>query len=105
MARKFLTQTDDGAMEMADSAITVGGSVALDGSNPTAIATGLSTITGFSATLQGSSAPGLGTSTLTHIVSGGNVSVYAWKPTSAVDTTLIASTGTETIRWTATGTR
>jgi hypothetical protein len=81
-----------------------GGSIALDGSNPTAIATGLTTVTGFSATLQGSAAPGLGTSALTHTISSGTVSVYAWKPTGAGDTTLIASTGTETISWVAFGT-
>ena len=80
------------------------GTIALDGSNPTAITTGLTTVTGFSATLQGSSAPGTGTSVLTHTISSGTVSVYAWKVTAAGDATLIASTGTETISWVAVGT-
>lgn len=80
------------------------GVTALDGSNPTPVVTGLTTAVGFSATLQGSVAPGVGTSTLTHTISGGTVSVYAWKPTSNADPTLIASTGTETFSWVAVGT-
>ena len=80
------------------------GTIALDGSNPTAIATGLTTVTGFSATLQGASAPGVGTSVLTHTITDGTVSVYAWKVTATGDATLIASAGTETISWVAVGT-
>lgn len=80
------------------------GETALDGSNPTPVATGLTTVTGFSATLKGSVAPGVGTTTLTYTSSGGTVSVYAWKPTSNSDPTLIASTGTETFGWVAVGT-
>lgn len=82
----------------------VGGATALDGSNPTPITTGLTTVVGFAAVLQGSSAPAVGTSILTHTISGGTVSVYAWKPTSNSDPTLIASTGTETVSWVAIGT-
>lgn len=70
--------------------------IALDGSNPTSFAHNLGTATGCNVTLVGSAAPGLGTSTLTYIVNGANIDVYAWKPTGAGDTTLIASTGTET---------
>lgn len=81
-----------------------GGSIALDGTNPTAIVTGLATVTGFSATLQGSAAPGVGTIVLTHAIASGTVSVYAWKVTATGDATLIASTGTETISWVAFGT-
>lgn len=80
-----------------------GGATALDGSNPTAIATGLGTITSFVGMLQGSSAPGVGTSILTVTISSGTASVYAWKVTGAGDTTLIASTGTETVQWIAFG--
>jgi len=79
------------------------GATALDGSNPTAVSTGLTTIVAFTATLQGASAPALSTSVLTVTVSGGTASVYAWKPTGAGDTTLIASTGTETFQWVAIG--
>lgn len=83
--------------------VIVSGETALDGSNPTAIATGLSLVGGFSATLKGSAAPGVGTSVVTYTSSGGTVSVYAWKVTATGDCTLIASTGTETIGWTAVG--
>lgn len=79
------------------------GETALDGTNPTAVVTGLTAIVGFVATLKGSAAPGLSTSTLTATVSAGTASVYAWKPTGAGDTTLIASTGTETFYWVAVG--
>jgi hypothetical protein len=82
------------------------GETALDGSNPTPVATGLATVIGFTATLKGTGAPGVGTSTLTADIAGaaGNVNVYAWKPTSNSDPTLVASTGTESFYWTATGT-
>lgn len=83
----------------------VGGSVALSGTNPTTIATGLATVTGFAATISESAAPGDNTTTLTWTATGGTVSVYAWKPTSVSNPTLIASTGTETIGWIAIGTR
>ncbi len=79
------------------------GTIALDGSNPTPIVTGLASIDGSSVTLQGSSAPGLGTSVVTHTISGGTINVHAWKVTGAGDATLIASTGTETVAWTAKG--
>jgi hypothetical protein len=97
------------ALATAPAAVASGymiarGETALDGSNPTPVVTGLTTITGFSATLKGSAAPGVGTTTLTYTASGGTVSVYAWKPTSNADPTLIASTGTETFGWVAVGT-
>lgn len=82
------------------------GTIALDGSNPTPVATGLTTVEAFSAQLTGTAAPGLNTSLLTYntTVTGGTVNVYAWKVTGAGDTTLIASTGTETFAWIAVGT-
>jgi hypothetical protein len=89
---------------VASGYVVARGETALDGSNPTPVVTGLSTVTGFSATLKGSAAPGVGTTTLTYTASAGTVSVYAWKPTSNSDPTLIASTGTETFGWTAIGT-
>jgi len=81
-----------------------GGEVALDGSNPTPVATGLTTIAGVSLALKGTAAPGVGTSVLTYDTSGGTLNIYAWKPTSNADPTLIASAGTETVGWTAYGT-
>lgn len=81
------------------------GETALDGSNATPVATGLTTVVAFVATLKGSAAPGLGTQKLTAVIdTGGSVNVYAWKPTGAGDCTLIASTGTESFYWVAVGT-
>lgn len=80
------------------------GEIALDGSNPTPIATGLTTVTGVAVALKGSAAPGVGTSVITYDVSGGTVNLYAWKPTSNANPTLIASTGTETVGYVVTGT-
>lgn len=80
------------------------GETALDGSNPTPVATGLTTVVAFAATLKGTAAPGLNTSVLTANISGATVNVYAWKPTGAGDTTLVASTGTESFYWIAVGT-
>lgn len=78
--------------------------VSLDGSNPTSFAHGLTTCESVTVQLVGSGAPGLGTSVLTAVINGANVDVYAWKPTGQLDTTLIASTGTETFNWIAVGT-
>lgn len=82
----------------------VGGVAALDGANPTPIATGLSAITGVQLTLGSAVALGLNTSILTYAVTGGTINVYGWKPTSATDPTLIASTGTDAFSWVAVGT-
>jgi hypothetical protein len=101
--RKFLTVLEDGGIEKVDSYVTVAGVTALDGSNPTPIVTGLSEIIGFSLTLSKSTAPGVGTSEVTGVISGGNINMYAWKVTGAGDTTLIASTGTEDVAWVAVG--
>lgn len=80
------------------------GEATLDGTNPTPIASGLGTIISAIAVLKGSAAPGVGTSILTCVISGTTINVYAWKPTSSSDTTLIASTGTESFYWVAVGT-
>jgi len=97
------------ALATAPAAVAAGykiarGITALDGTNPTAIVTGLTTVTGFGCCLEGSSAPGVGTSIITHTISSGTVNLYAWKVTGAGDTTLIASTGTENVAWVAVGT-
>lgn len=78
--------------------------VALDGSNPTTVASGLTTIVACGACLAGTDAPGLGTAVLSTAISGTNINVYAWKPTDATDPTLIASDGEETFHWWAIGT-
>jgi hypothetical protein len=78
--------------------------VALDGSNPTSVAHGLTTCLSAHVQLVGSAAPGVGTSVLTCVINGANIDVYAWKVTATGDATLIASTGTETFNWIAIGT-
>lgn len=91
---------------VADGYKVARGETALDASNPTPVATGLTTVISFAAALKGTAAPGVGTSVLTANIAGaaGNVDVYAWKPTSNSDPTLIASTGTESFYWVAVGT-
>ena len=74
------------------------GATALDGSNPTAVATGLASVVSFTATVRTTDAS-TGTAYVTHgAPSGANVNVYAWDKTGA------ASTGTETFDWVAVGT-
>ncbi len=79
------------------------GEIALDASNPTPIVTSFGTITGVALALLNAATPGVGTSVLTYSKSGGTVNVNAWKVTSSSVTTLIASTGTETIGYVITG--
>lgn len=78
--------------------------VSLDGSNPTSFAHGLTTCVAVVVQLVGSAAPGDSTSVLTAVINGDNIDVYAWKPISGTDPTLVASTGTETFNWIAVGT-
>lgn len=79
------------------------GQAALDGSNPTNVAHGLTTCVSFVAMLKGTAAPGDNTSVLTANINGANVDVYAWKNTGGTDPTLVASTGTESFYWIAVG--
>lgn len=73
--------------------------VALDGSNPTSVITGLTAITSCNVTLKATSAPNLSTSLVTVNFSTGQLDIYAWKPTSAASPNLTASTGTENVAW------
>lgn len=82
----------------------LGGEIALDGSNPTPVVTGLATITGVALALKKNAAPGVGTSVVTYDTTGGTLNIYGWKPTSNSDPTLIASAGTETVGYVVTGT-
>lgn len=82
------------------------GVTALDGSNPTPVTTGLTTVVAAVVTLEGTAAPGVGTSVLTIASTNyatGALAVYAWKVTATGDCTLIASTGTENFEWIAVG--
>lgn len=83
------------------------GTATLDGTNPTPVATGLTTIVAATATLKSTAAPGLDPTLITVGYSGtdGTLNLYAWKPTGAGDATLIASTNaTATVDWVASGT-
>jgi hypothetical protein len=83
------------------------GVTALDGSNPTPVVTGLTTVVAAMVSLEGTAAPGVGTSVLTVASTNyatGALAVYAWKVTATNDATLIASTGTENFEWVAIGT-
>jgi len=81
----------------------VAGEIALDGTNPTAVATGLSSITSCNVNLKLATAPGVGTSNITYSTTAGTLNIYGWKVTSSSDNTLIASTGTETIGYSCSG--
>lgn len=93
-------------LSVAGMKIATGSAVALDGSNPTPVATGLTTIVAAFVQLRGTAAPGDNTSVLTTDYTGsdGTLNVYAWKNTGGTDPTLVASTGTETFDWVAIGT-
>lgn len=101
-----------GLLALAVSGVAAGyklarGVTALDGSNPTPVTTGLTTVVAATVSLEGSSAPGVGTSVLTVASTNygtGALAVYAWKVTATNDATLIASTGTENFEWIAVGT-
>ena len=75
------------------------GSTALDGSNPTTVATGLTTVVSCTGTLLRNSAVTSGSAFLTHdTASGANVDWYAWILAGT------ASAGTETFEWICVGT-
>jgi hypothetical protein len=83
----------------------VGGTIALSGSNPTSVVTGLTNVTAAGAHLTSASAPGLATSVIAAEFKSlaGTVKLNAWMPTSSANPTLIASTNTETVAWWAIG--
>jgi hypothetical protein len=83
------------------------GTATLDGSNPTTVATGLTTIVTAVASLKSATAPGDDPSWLSVNYSGsdGNLDIYAWKNTGGTDPTLVASTNNAaTVDWIAIGT-
>lgn len=97
------------ALQTAPAGVAAGykiarGTVALDGTNPTPVATGLTSVVACTASISSTAAPGLSTSTITVGISGTTLNLYGWKPTGAGDTTLIASTGTDSIHWHCVGT-
>ena len=58
--------------------------VALDGSNPTSVAHGMTTCLAAIVTLAVSAAPGASTSQLSVVINGANLDVYGWMPTLGV---------------------
>ncbi len=83
------------------------GEVTLDGSNPTPVTTGLTTIAAATCTRKSTAAPGVSTHLFSVSYSGsdGTLNIYAWKPTASGDCTGIASTDAAGIVcWTAWGT-
>lgn len=90
-------------VDLLNSKKIVRGETALDGTNPTPVATGLTTIASCDVSIKLATAPGVGTSVATYGTSGATLNLYGWKVTSSSDNTLIASTGTETIGWICVG--
>ena len=85
----------------------VSGEIALDGSNPTDIATGLKVVTGGFVCRKDPTAPGAGPHNLSVDFGGsvpaGTLRAYAWQATATADTAEIASTSTDTVSWIAVG--
>jgi hypothetical protein len=84
----------------------VTGVIALDGSNPTSVTTGLSQVVGGGATIKGTVAPGVATQVVTANWAStipGTLNLYSWKPTGTGDCTMVAGDGTENVQWWAIG--
>jgi len=82
------------------------GEVTLDGTNPTAVATGLTTIAGAVAVFKTASALGDDPNALSVDYTGtdGTLNIYAWKNTGGTDPTLVASTNSSmVVSWVAIG--
>lgn len=90
---------DSGRGEMRRQQRLVAGVVTLDGGNPTpvALASYFREVKGCVVSWRASAAQGLDPTTVTAVVSGTTVNVYAWKVTGAGDTTLIASTNNDNL--------
>ena len=81
------------------------GTATLDGSNPTAVATGLTHVMGAVVTQKKATSPGDDPIIFTVDYSGvdGTLNIYAWK-TDGTDPTLVASTNNSaTVDWVAFG--
>jgi hypothetical protein len=80
------------------------GTVTLDGTNPTSVATGLKTLVSAVATVKATDALGDATHSLSvNYGSDGQLDIYGWMPISGSDPTLVASTGVEEVDWVAVG--
>lgn len=90
----ILLPEDAAVQALAGGRVLITGEVTLDGANPTSIPTGLAGVESAVVTLKRTTTPGVDPHHLSVDYSGssGTVNVYAWKPTSTGDGTLIAST-------------
>ena len=97
-ADNTITMPDGTGSVVISSGVTqariVGGTVVLDGSNPTSVTTGLAAIIACTVQDLRSAAPGIDPAVFTVLTtaSAGRLDVYAWKHTSSSDPTLEAST-------------
>ena len=81
------------------------GTVTLDGSNPTPVSHGLTTVVSCQLTDVRSDSPGLDPVHFTYVISGDTLNIYAWKYTHSSNPTLIASTDSDdVIGWSCVGT-
>lgn len=105
MAAGDVTITFDSGRAIRGKRI-LGGTVTLDGSNPTpvALASYVRQLTGGVVQLEGSVALGDDPNAVTSAVSTTTLNVYAWKNTSGTDPTQVASTdNARLVNWMAWG--
>lgn len=89
---------------VAATGVVKSGTVTLDGTNPTPVTTGLTTVASAVACIKTATAPGDDPNLVTVDYSGGTLNIYAWKNTGGTDPTLVASTDSSaTIDWIAVG--
>ena len=101
-----LAVASGGTFTVNGSAVLIArGSTVLDGSNPTYITTGLTTIAACALNVQGNGAPTVASSThlLTYTGTTGQLLVYGWRPTSSNSSNLTASTATDGFSWICAG--
>lgn len=100
----LVTDTANAVLGVSSGYKIARGATTLDGSNPTPVATGLTTVVSCNVSIATSVAPGVSTSLVTGVISTTTLNIYGWKPTDATNNTLIASTGTDPVQWICVGT-
>lgn len=99
----YIPQSDLPVVAVAGGLRVAAGEATLGGTNPTAVVTGLTSITAVILTIKGSTTPGDDPVQVTYAVSGGTLNIYAWK-NNGTDPTLVASTdNARVIGWFAVG--
>jgi hypothetical protein len=102
-----LPATTNYAVGVASGYMVARGTVTLDGTNPSSATTGLTAIVACSVTDKRSTAPGVDPTAFTIATAAvaGRLDIYAWKPTTTTDTTLVASGDSDdTVDWICVGT-